>query len=149
MIILFFVKAMETYLKKNIFCTKHYTGLWVWCFICHTNSVNNTQAKKRVLFVLIYALKNQILEVEWCICRGHALVDAEINIWYFVWAWILEVLVLATLDWLETQETKHLSHSRMLCHQKQRERKTICSPCGIAEQKDKHLKKLTENPRLS
>lgn len=62
---------------------------------------------------------------------------------------MLEVLVVATLDWLETQETKNLSRSRMLCHQMQRKRKTIYSPCGIAEQKDKHLKKLTENPRLS
>lgn len=55
-------------------------------------------SKKTILFVAIYTLKNQNLEMEWYICREHALVDAGINVWHFVRAWILEVLMLATLD---------------------------------------------------
>lgn len=77
----------------------------------HTN-------KKTVLFVLVYALKSKNLEIEWCICRGHALVDAKINVCQFVSAWMTEVLTLAILDQLETQETQQRKEKKKIKEKK-------------------------------
>jgi len=55
-LLLFFVRAVETCLKKDVFYTKYFTSLRSWCFIWHTNFANNGSNKENnfVCFILSF-----------------------------------------------------------------------------------------------